>query len=883
MRTQFDVGALKAVPTLASAIAAGDPATLATLLEVRRGLVRAILDGAVSPDDVAAMPETAALAQAGITRFPSDPADRALAAEACGRFAEPSGLLAAALLVPPVDLPSVPDLGPLSGPLREVLATLLLTAPALFSRLGEGELYAERLETIVEAIHRVVVGRPEDPERMALGMVFAQRSNLLMAYFSTRNLRRMLRLRGEIVETMLVTARRRPAFAFGERRPGKVRVGLLIHALPPFTETYLAVSQFEARSSDIHLTIYTVEAAPGPIEDLARAKADAFVRLDPDLNEQIRHIRADDLDAIVVHSNVSAIVNPVAILSACRLARVQIVSSATPTSSGFAVADAYLSGVENEPGTDPQGDYVEHLHRMPGYVNYYAFQHDHSQATLAPTRAALGLPEDAPVFFSGANFFKLGPEVTALWARLLATVPDAQLLIMPFAPSWSANYHSRPFFDRIAAQFEAVGVGRERWKAAQPVPSRADLHRIAALADVYIDAHPFSGACSLIDPLTVGLPVVTLAGTRFRGHVGAAMLSGAGLGDFVARDEDEYLAKAAALARDTVARRMATERVRAAMRPTLPYFDVATAGRKFADAAISLVEARVGRMARLRASSTDQLVGTIARLAAELAGTPLLRGLTDTEILHLFVLPYLRDACPAGHAIDVGACVGEMSIELLEAGWTADLFEPDPACAPAMARIAGHFGARARHHAALVGETSGEGALFRSDIGLSGRAPSAFGATADIVRVPSVRLDEFAARQGIERVDWLKVDCEGYDFDALESHDFTRLPPRLALVEYTTAHARQSEARTHAVIDAMRARGYAALVFSYEDAGNFARRNWDHWCIGLTAGTLTRCAAGHSQGNILFYRADDAEFLARAAMTLADILPGAAREGVLGF
>ncbi len=882
MGGSFDLGRLAAATALANALAAGDTSSLSALFELRRSLARALLDGSASAEAVAASPGAIDLARAGLTRFPADVADAELRAECLRRFAETAGLLATAIMVEPVNLPAVPDLGPLSRDLRALVGTLLLTAPALFNEPGEGDRYAARIEAIVEAFHRVVVGTPEDPGKLALGLLFAQRANLLMAYFSTRNLRRLFRLRGEIVETMLVGARRQSAFAFGTRRPGPLRVGLVTHALQPFTETYLAVSQFEAKAPEIELTVYTIEPAPGPIEELARARANRVVRLPADLGEQLRAIRADDLDAMAIHTNVSAIVNPVAILSACRLARVQIASSATPSTTGFAVVDAFLSGTGNEPGSDPQSDYSEHLHRMPGYVNYYAFQHDRSQASLMPTRAALGLAEDAVVYFSGANFFKLGPEVTALWARLLAAVPQAQLLIMPFAPSWSSSYLSRPFFERMAAQFAAAGVGADRWRVAQPVPTRGDLHRIAALADIYLDAHPFSGACSLIDPLTVGLPIVTLAGTRFRGHVGAAMLEGAGLGDFVAHGEADYLAKAAALAGDAAARHAAAARVRKAMQPVLPYFDVATAGRKFADACAALVEARAAQFSALRARPAGALSATIGRLAGLLAGTPLFRALSDIEILRLLVVPFLRDMCPSGHGIDVGACVGEMSADLLEAGWTLDLFEPDAACLPSLQQLAARFGGRARHHAVLVGETSGEAAFFRSDMGLSGRSPSSFGATSEMVRVPSVRLDEFVSRQGIDRVDWLKVDCEGYDFDALESHDFAARPPRLVLVEYTTAHPRQSAERVAAVIEKMRAHGYGALVFAYEDAGNFRRRVWDYWCIGLTAGELPVCAAGHSQGNILFHRADDTEFLAHVAATLADMLPGNARDAVLG-
>lgn len=878
----FDLAGLAAVPDLAKALAAGETAALRRLRDLRDALAASLLDGTADPVAACAHPGFMALVEAGLPRFATEARAATLGAKAMSRPDDPAARLAALLLVRPHDLPAIPDLAALPEATRAVAARALLVAPALFEHVGEGERYAERAEAVVDAFHRAVVGRRADPARLPLGILFAQHANLLMAYFSTRNLSRMFRRRAEIVEALAVSARRLPAHAWGARRPGRLRVGILTHALRPFTETYLALSQYETPDPDIDYRVYVFAEAPGPIADLTAARAGAPVVLPADMSEQIRRIRADDLDVLAIHTNVSAVVNPSTLLAACRLARVQVVSSATPTTVGFAAGDVYLSGDANEPGSDPQADYAEVLHRMPGFVNYYAFHHDRDPASISVTRAELGLDPAAPVFFSGANFFKMVPELTALWAKLLADVPQAQLLIMPFAPSWSASYFSGPFFDRLRAQFAAAGVDPSRWKAAPPVPTRADLHRIASLCDVYLDAHPFSGACSLIDPLSVGLPVVTLAGTRFRGHVGAAMLAGAGLGDFVAADEADYLAKAAALARDPAARARAAARVRAAMAPTMPYFDTAAAGRKFADACRTLAAARDRRLDGLRARAPDALRAAIARLSTALAGKPLFQALTDNEIVRLFALPYLADAAPGGHALDVGACFGETALPFLEAGWTADLFEPDPACAPAMAELARRHPGRVNHHALLVAESAGDLPFFRTDTGLSGRSPSAFAATKDVATLPAVRLDGFARARGLPRVDWLKVDCEGFDFDALLSHDFAALPPKLALAEFTTAHPRQDAAAVAAAIAAMAAHGYAALVFCCEDAGNFRRRVWDYWCVAVTNGALVPCEAGHAQGNILFYRADDREFLARAVLALAEMLPGADRAALLG-
>lgn len=48
----------------------------------------------------------------------------------------------------------------------------------------------------------------------------------------------------------------------------------------------------------------------------------------------------------------------------------------------------------------------------------------------------------------------------------------------------------------------------------------------------------------------MGVPVVTLAGERFLGRVGASVLSQVGLNDLIATDPDDYARRAAALAGD---------------------------------------------------------------------------------------------------------------------------------------------------------------------------------------------------------------------------------------------------------------------------------------------------------------------------------------------
>jgi len=139
--------------------------------------------------------------------------------------------------------------------------------------------------------------------------------------------------------------------------------------------------------------------------------------------------------------------------------------------------------------------------------------------------------------------------------------------------------------------------------------------------------------------------------------------------------------------------------------------------------------------------------------------------------------------------------------------------------------------------------------------------------------VPAVRLDRFCREQRVGRVDFLKIDAEGWDFEALASHDFAACPARVAMAEFCTEFPRQDRAKIESALAAMRRAGYDALVFSYEDHGNYKNRIWKHDLIGATFGKPVPRRDGQLAGNILFFREDDRLFLATVLRLFLSFLP----------
>src|SRR5262249_29214172 len=192
------------------------------------------------------------------------------------------------------------------------------------------------------------------------------------------------------------------------------------------------------------------------------------------------------------------------------------------------------------------------------------------------SRASLGVPQNCILFFSAANFYKIVPDLSEDWFKILAQVPDSHLLLMPFGPNWG-GYNPDAFATRLTQQLVKAGVSPPRVHFQGAVPTIAHLHKIIAVADVYLDAFPFSGACSLYDPLLMGVPVVTRAGGVCRSRHSKAMLEELGLAHWVAWDSASYVRAAVELALDADKRAAQRECLSKARASRWPLDD--TAGR----------------------------------------------------------------------------------------------------------------------------------------------------------------------------------------------------------------------------------------------------------------------------------------------------------------
>lgn len=62
--------------------------------------------------------------------------------------------------------------------------------------------------------------------------------------------------------------------------------------------------------------------------------------------------------------------------------------------------------------------------------------------------------------------------------------------------------------------------------------------------DIALDSFPYNGTTTTCEALLMGVPVIALEGQSHAGRVGASLLHAAGVPEFLASSQDEYIEKA---------------------------------------------------------------------------------------------------------------------------------------------------------------------------------------------------------------------------------------------------------------------------------------------------------------------------------------------------
>ncbi|MGL6282316.1 MAG: hypothetical protein ACRC2J_07910, partial [Microcoleaceae cyanobacterium] len=458
--------------------------------------------------------------------------------------------------------------------------------------IGEANNYVIFLEKWLGYILHNINNQPNSPIWQAIAQLFSQIGNFIPVYFAESNLKNLYNLRGKILEFYLKNQGCVIDYNFPVRNRQKIRLGILCDHYNPLTETFLGLPTFEYLDRNkFEIILYGFQLNNHSLEQYCQSRADKLIKLPTNLLDQVNTIRNDDLDILLVTTNVTAIAKSATHLMTHRLARIQTTVFASPVTTGIRNIDYFISGQLSEIPGQAQDFYTEKIKLLEGVgicFNYYAVPAKPAQ--IQPNRTSWGADDQTLVFISGANFYKIIPEQGETWAKILAQVPNSILVLYPFAPSWSRNYPGIPFMNRMHATFAKYGVDTKRLVLIKALPSRQDVKECLKLADIYLDSYPHSGGSSLIDPLEVGLPSVVRDGMNLRSKHGAGILRSLALDDLVGQDENSYINIAVNLATNQGSRQAKRQEIQTKMQQNPSFLDSRDYGEKIGNLLIELFQ-----------------------------------------------------------------------------------------------------------------------------------------------------------------------------------------------------------------------------------------------------------------------------------------------------
>jgi protein O-GlcNAc transferase len=143
-------------------------------------------------------------------------------------------------------------------------------------------------------------------------------------------------------------------------------------------------------------------------------------------------------------------------------------------------------------------------------------------------------------FGSFNNISKLTPEIIKVWSKILNAVPQSQLLLKNSMVTQNISHY--------AQLFKQEGISEDRIEYYGRLPSNHEHLELYGAIDIGLDPFPYNGVTTTCEALWMGVPVISLAGDRHAGRVGASILTNVGLTDFIAQDIDGYIQLAVEMA-----------------------------------------------------------------------------------------------------------------------------------------------------------------------------------------------------------------------------------------------------------------------------------------------------------------------------------------------
>ncbi len=300
---------------------------------------------------------------------------------------------------------------------------------------------------------------------------------------------------------------------------------------------------------------------------------------DTRLCEQIRNDHIDiliDLSGHTIHNRLSVF--------AAKPAPVQVSWLGYWGSTGLSKIDYVLA----DPICVPSGEeqwFVEKVWRLPTLRYCFSVPNDAPQVSPPPC-----ITNPKIIFGCYQSLIKINHGVLLCWAQILRASPNARIRIQ------SNLFEHSELKDKFIARMNHAGLNIQQVDLVCGMDRQAYLASYAEV-DILLDTFPYPGGTTTAEALWMGTPTLTLTSTGMLCRQGEALLVNAGLPDWIAYNEEEYVQKAIAWAHADTEQRQKLADLRAGMRELVrqsPVFNAQKLAVGFVDAMYAIWDEKFG-------------------------------------------------------------------------------------------------------------------------------------------------------------------------------------------------------------------------------------------------------------------------------------------------
>ena len=133
---------------------------------------------------------------------------------------------------------------------------------------------------------------------------------------------------------------------------------------------------------------------------------------------------------------------------------------------------------------------------------------------------------------------KTNNDVFALWSKIMFSIPNSKLILK------SRELDNQKVANETLERFKKYKINKSRLILLGRSKTRKKVLEVYNKIDISLDPFPFQGNTSTCESVWMGVPVITLKGSRYLFHFGESINSNLNMHNWIADNNNEYISKA---------------------------------------------------------------------------------------------------------------------------------------------------------------------------------------------------------------------------------------------------------------------------------------------------------------------------------------------------